>query len=175
MTGPRLRALAVDDWRVWRELRLAALAEAPHAFRAPLADWTEAGDTESRWRDRLETVGLNLVAELDGQPAGMVSGDWVSPGTVRLRSLWVAPTARGSGVGARLVAAVVEWAERAGAGRVVLGVFESNHDAVSLYLRHGFVRGGVAQLVPGDDRPELVMERPLASQRTPPGAPYNGA
>lgn len=45
-----------DSWRMWRELRLAALAEAPNAFGSTLAEWSGAGDTEQRWRARLEDV-----------------------------------------------------------------------------------------------------------------------
>src|ERR1700722_14623539 len=50
-----------DDWRLWRELRLAALTEAPGAFGSTLAEWSGAADTEQRWRGRLESVPLNLV------------------------------------------------------------------------------------------------------------------
>jgi len=49
-----------DDWQLWRELRLAALAEAPDAFGSTLAEWSGAGDTEQRWRTRLHGVALNL-------------------------------------------------------------------------------------------------------------------
>ncbi|MFI6820331.1 hypothetical protein ACIBJE_05175 [Micromonospora sp. NPDC050187] len=34
-----VRVLGVGDWKLWRELRLAALAEAGYAFGAQLADW----------------------------------------------------------------------------------------------------------------------------------------
>ena len=64
-----LRTLTADDWPVWRELRLAALAEAPDAFGSRLADWQGEGDREERWRARLNLAGsYNIVAVLDGHP-----------------------------------------------------------------------------------------------------------
>lgn len=48
-----LRVLTPDHWPAWRELRLAALAEAPYAFGSRLADWQGDRDREQRWRDRL--------------------------------------------------------------------------------------------------------------------------
>lgn len=48
-----------DGWRLWRELRLAALAEAPAAFGPTLEEWSGAADTEQRWRAHLEDVALN--------------------------------------------------------------------------------------------------------------------
>ena len=70
-----LRVLTPDDWPAWRELRLAALAEAPQAFGSRLADWQGEGDREQRWRDRLGIPGsYNVIAVLNEQPAGMASG-----------------------------------------------------------------------------------------------------
>jgi ribosomal protein S18 acetylase RimI-like enzyme len=118
---------------------LDALSEAPHAFSSALAEWQGDGDTEARWRARLSTVALNIVADLDGKAAGMVSS--TAPheyGTVELISMWVAPFARGQGVGDSLVAAVIEWARERRAGRISLAVVESNAHAVALYRRHGF-------------------------------------
>ena len=65
-----LRTLTADDWPLWRELRLAALAEAPDAFGSALADWQGPGDTEDRWRGRLSIPGArDVVVLLDGPTA----------------------------------------------------------------------------------------------------------
>ncbi len=96
-----------------------------------------------RWRARLSTVPLNLVAYLDGKPAGMVSGTAANQdGAIELISMWVAPFARGQGVGDSLVAAVIEWARGQRAAKVALAVVESNEHAVALYRRHRFVDAG---------------------------------
>ena len=70
-----LRVLTPDDWRTWRRLRLAALAEAPYAFGSRLADWQGDGDREERWRARLGIPGsFNVVAVLGGnRPAWPVA------------------------------------------------------------------------------------------------------
>ncbi|MBP2338680.1 ribosomal protein S18 acetylase RimI-like enzyme [Saccharothrix coeruleofusca] len=135
-----VRALEVADWRLWRDLRLAALRDAPEAFGSSLADWQDAG--ERRWRERL-TGSYNAVARLGGEPVGMVSG-MPDDEHVELISLWVAPSARGRGVGDALVDSVVRWAAPR---RVVLRVAEGNRHALALYLRHGFVESGGGALV----------------------------
>jgi hypothetical protein len=68
-----LSTLTADDWSAWRELRLQALKEAPYAFSATLAEWQGAGDSEARWRGRLQNVAFNVIASLNNRPAGMVS------------------------------------------------------------------------------------------------------
>ena len=157
-----LRTLGQDDWQLWRTLRLQALAEAPYAFSSKLADWQGDGDTEVRWRSRVSTVPLNIVAELNGQAAGMVSA--TAPNTdraVELISMWVAPFARGRGVGDSLVGAVLIWAQQQQASRVSLAVFEGNEPAMALYRRHGFLdRGRIAESCEGLP-PERQMVRDL--------------
>lgn len=149
-----IRTLSPDEWRVFRELRLAALGEAPHAFQTALAEWQGAGDTEQRWRKRLTDVPLNLVAYLDGVAAGIVSATTPHSNVgTELISMWVAPFARGKGVGAALIDAVVSWARTRGLAHVSLDVRETNDSARLLYERCGFVdRGRIDQPGPPERR-----------------------
>jgi GNAT superfamily N-acetyltransferase len=79
-----------------------------------------------------------------------------------LTALWVAPAARGRGVGEALVKVVLEWAKDGGYEQVMLWVVEGNSAAESLYRRTGFRRTGSVQMVrPGDPRIEYEMSRPV--------------
>lgn len=160
-----LRELVPDDWPLWRELRLAALADAPAAFGTQLASWQGEGDREERWRARLAIPGsYNIVAVLDEKPVGMASGV-PSPeaGVVELISMWVAPTARGRGVGDFLIACVQRWAIGQGARLMRLAVAENNHHAIALYRRNGFQpTGELGDLMPDGVTRECFMAKDLA-------------
>ncbi len=159
-----LRKIGVDDWPLWRRLRLHALEEAPYAFGSRLADWQGHGDTETRWRGRLSDVPLNIVAECQETAAGMVSATARAPdGTIELISMWVAPLARGSGVGDLLVDAVIQWACEQHASRVALAVVEGNERALALYRRHGFTDAGDCIGEDSGRVTERKMTRDLAS------------
>ncbi|MBO1419402.1 GNAT family N-acetyltransferase [Streptomyces sp. FH025] len=136
---PTLRTLTADDWPLWRDLRLAALTDAPHAFKRGLADWHRGG--EERWRARLHLPGaLHVAALLDGLPVGLVGGVPGEADDVReLRSLWVGPRARGRGVADRLIEEVERWARATGGRTLRLAVLPGNEPALALYHRHGFV------------------------------------
>lgn len=144
--------LTPDDWRLWRELRLAALADAPDAFLSRLADWQGAGDTEARWRARVGAPGVGcFVAMLDGRPCGMVSGSADRDGepVTWLESVWVRPEARGRGVLDRLVSTVAAAAREAGHNAVQLEVRASNARAAAAYERLGFRPTGESRMVAG--------------------------
>lgn len=129
-----VRAVGADDWATWRELRLAALADAPDAFGARLEQVREVD--EARWRERLAGGALHLVAELDDKPAGIVAALDEPDGAAQLVSMWVAPFARGQNVGESLIDALVDWA---GERTVRLEVVTTNTRARDLYRRNGFV------------------------------------
>lgn len=140
-----LQLLTPDDWRAWRDLRLRALEEAPYAFTSTLAEWSGEGDTEVRWRDRLSSVPVNLLARFGSGPAGMASARSPDNGAVELISMWVAPEARRSGVATALIEAIVAWALAKGASLVALDVREDNIAAIDLYRACGFVDVGESQ------------------------------
>lgn len=160
-----LRVLTPDDWPLWRELRLAALADAPDAFGSTLAEWRDAD--EDRWRARLSIPGArDLVAVLDDQAGGMVSGVRGDlPDSVGLISMWVDPTARGRGVGDRLVEAVARWGADQGAATLRLSVGPGNDWAVALYVRHGFRDTGEGALRPDGVTRERILAKDLAGHR----------
>lgn len=157
--------LTPDDWATWRDLRLAALGEAPYAFGSRLADWTGDGDAEERWRARLGIAeSHNVVAMLDGHGVGMASGVATSHvGTVELISMWVAPGARGRGVGDLLIRDIERWAVSNGAGVLRLSVAENNARAATLYQRHGFqYTGELGDMMADGVHRERVMEKAMA-------------
>ncbi|MGX9919481.1 N-acetyltransferase family protein [Streptomyces sp. NPDC002248] len=146
-----LRALGSADWPLWRELRRAALADAPHAFRARLADWGPR--EERRWRARLVLPGAyHLAAFVEGTAVGTTSGLPAGDDTVELHSVWVATAVRGRGLGGLLLGAVEEWARRTGAARLRLGVLAGNAEAREMYLRRGGRRGPPGRRRGGDGR-----------------------
>lgn len=116
--------------------------------------------SEARWRASVADR-TRFVAEAGGEVIGTVgAGASDVTGTAALTALWVAPSARGRGVGEALVNVVLEWAKDAGYEQVMLWVVEGNSAAESLYRRTGFRRTGSVQMVrPGDPRIEYEMSR----------------
>jgi ribosomal protein S18 acetylase RimI-like enzyme len=148
-----------EEWQLFRALRLRALREAPYAFGSRYDDWVEA--PESRWRDRLANVPLNLAARRDGELVGMASGVYDGEDQVELISMWVDPAARGCRVAAGLVAAVVDWATAAGRTTYLM-VRSDNARAIAAYTRAGFVDLGI----PPDRDPDEPPENKMIHRRT---------
>jgi ribosomal protein S18 acetylase RimI-like enzyme len=71
-----------------------------------------------------------------------------SGGLAHLVSMWVAPEARGRGLGEALATAVVDWARERGFPGVRLFVVRGNDGAAALYQRCGFRHTGVVLAMP---------------------------
>jgi GNAT superfamily N-acetyltransferase len=163
MTAPasaEIRRLAPADWMALREVRLAALAEAPYAFSSTLE--REQDFDEAQWRARLETP--NFGAWRSGRLVGLAGAFLESPPDGwHLVAMWVSPAERGSGAADGLVSAVCGFARAQDARRVALWVTEVNDRARAFYLRAGFLPSGERALVrPSEpDHWELRMVREL--------------
>jgi GNAT superfamily N-acetyltransferase len=95
-------------------------------------------------------VGLIVVARQDSRVVGMVNllytvstalGDRVA----LLEDMVVAPNARGSGVGSRLLEQAIELARLNGCKRITLLTDRENESAQRFYQRHGF---GFSAMIP---------------------------
>ncbi|HET9141592.1 GNAT family N-acetyltransferase [Actinophytocola sp.] len=144
-----VRRLGPDDWRVWREVRLASLADAPYAYGSTLA--REREFDEATWRARLAPDnGMTAVAVSGPDTVGAIGAYTPGTGQVQLIAAWVAPTLRGQGVGDALVAEVLAWAREHGHDRVELRVADGNDAARKLFLRNGFSPTGEREPLESD-------------------------
>jgi ribosomal protein S18 acetylase RimI-like enzyme len=143
----RIRRIEPEAWRELADLWLRALADAPAAFAGAVEREEERSDRE--WRDwaALLAAGVDAVGFVVDDGAGLhglVVGyeQTERPERIALASLWVAPEARGRGLGTALVERVVEWAEDRGADEVTLWVNDASATALGLYERAGFAATG---------------------------------
>ncbi len=158
VTAIELARIGPDDWRGFREVRLASLLDAPGAFGSTYDDWVDA--PEERWRARLSDVPFTQVARGDQGTVGMVSG-MESGQEVELISMWVAPDQRGTGLAGRLIDEVIRWATARGKPTCLM-VRQDNIGAIRAYARAGFVDHGVPENWPESDPAERRMCHELA-------------
>lgn len=148
-----------DDWPAWRSVRLQALRDAPDAFGSSYSEVSGPKDHERYWRGYFSANGQNYLAHLNGVTVGMVR--ITGPQTdadAELMSLWVAPAARGRGIGADLVETCWTWLQTAAPGfRLRLSVRRRNRAARRLYERLGFAFAGPD---PDDAGEDILIKRP---------------
>jgi GNAT superfamily N-acetyltransferase len=150
-----IHRLVPDEWLRLRDLRLAALRDAPYAFNAPLADAEAASEDE--WRERIDGQAW-FVAARDIEDVGLVCGGQPRDGDRRIRmvrSMWVAPAERGQGTADALLDALASWARSDGAGVLALWALRSAPRAHTFYARYGFNEVPDAP----SPHPELEMTR----------------
>ena len=137
------RASASDADRL-REIRLASLRDEPDAFGSTLAEAEQFGPAQ--WK--LMAANWNyFLATNDGQVVGMAGGGRYQRMTHArwLYGMYVRPEVRGSGVAARLVSEVAQWARHEGVGTLGLHVTTTLARARAFYFRLGFVDLGPAE------------------------------
>jgi ribosomal protein S18 acetylase RimI-like enzyme len=155
-----IRGVGPDDAEAWRTIRLEALAKAPEAFSAQLADWQDrpladfsaqlmANPTFLAFADDIPVGCICWIRETEDLARGWIGG------------VYVAERMRGKGVGQALIAAAVADARAAGITEMWLEVRVGNASAQRAYEQAGFA------VVTDPDRPrnscgcEIGMRRAL--------------
>ena len=171
-----VRRFSPAEWRLYRDLRLRALAESADAFGSTLAHESVRPDDE--WASRLakgvsSTRDLPVVAHVDGTAAGLAWGriNDADADVAHVYQVWVAPEYRGFGAGRALLDAVVDWAKSSGTRTIGLSVTCGDSPALRLYHRAGFVAVGDPQpLRPGSALRSQGMHLTLPPAPADPGA-----
>lgn len=169
-TVPAIRRFRQDEWRSYRALRLAALADSPDAFGSTLA--IERNCTDEEWSRRLAAdpgVNFPIVARIGAEAVGLAWGriEPASPDTAHLYQLWVAHAHRQRAIGRMLLDTVIDWARASNLRKVVLSATCGDTPALRLYSRAGFVAiGDPASVRPGSTLLAQTMELALERRDT---------
>jgi GNAT superfamily N-acetyltransferase len=137
----RVRPFEEGEWRLFRELRLRAVADSPDSFRETLGETRDT--TDEQWADLVSATvahprGLLLVAEQGEAGVGMAFARVDEDRLLHIGAMWVAPEMRGRGAGRLLLDATITWGSAGGAGQAGLWVTEGNTAAAALYTSAGF-------------------------------------
>jgi GNAT superfamily N-acetyltransferase len=149
-SGVHVRRIAPGEGALLRDVRLRALADAPLAFGSTHA--REVARPQERWDAWAGDAGRPGASQVlflampgpgaggRGAPIGLSSGVVADDDATvaHLYSMWVAPEARGTGAGAGLVAAIVEWARERSVRTLLTSVTIGNDPVARLYARAGF-------------------------------------
>lgn len=150
-----------DDWRELRALRLAALADAPTAYGSNLA--FEAAFTDEEWQAKAadhyagETTHTEIAIGENGEPLGIAAVflEAEHPEWAKVFSVWVAPSARRTGLARSLMKAMIGWALERRCDRVTLMVTTGNTAAEQLYASLGF--SFTERVIPHRSQPGMTM------------------
>ena len=99
-------------------------------------------------RDLLPPAGVLLVARLRGRPVGCGALKLHRRAPAELKRMWVAPDARGLGLGRRLLAELERHARAAGARAARLETNRALKEAIALYRSSGY-----REVAPFNDEP----------------------
>ena len=89
--------------------------------------------------DLVEPAGLLLLAQIRGEPVGCGALKFHGTGPAELKRMWVTASARGLGVGRRVLAELEQHARRRGVTVVRLETSSRLTEAIHLYRSAGYV------------------------------------
>lgn len=166
----RIRSGCADDAALLAELGARTFAETFAADNSPenmAAYLTTAFNPKQQTAELADPLSSFHIAEADGLAlgyamlrSGNVPEQVIGAKPIELVRLYVSQESLGSGVGAALMQACVERAQRAGYDTLWLGVWENNTRAQAFYCKWNFVKVGTHVFQLGDDpQTDFLMQR----------------
>lgn len=159
-----VRRIMADEWRSYRDIRLASLLADPLSFGSTHS--RELAFEDSLWMERVERGATSeshgiWIAMAGGRFIG-TSGIFGEGPTFHLWGVWVEPSQRGKHIGSRLVDIALDWVRtNHPSGQVVLGVNPGSEAALKLYFHRGFVLTGEEEPLghtPGETVKRMVLK-----------------
>ncbi len=155
-----VRALGPADWRLWRDMRLRALADSPDSFGSTLEVAASRADDE--WLPGSRDHERYLMAYVDERPVGMGYVGVDTEAVAHVFAMWVDPAVRRMGVASALLDAMKAFASGQGATRMVLRASRPVEAALELYRKAGYVAtGSVTPLREGSDVETIELQLDL--------------
>lgn len=138
-----IRRIRIGESSLYRDLRLQALKEDPYAFSATYDSALER--TEEMWRAQADKSAVGstqatFIVFYDEDPIGLsaVYQDSLIEEVMEIFQVWVSASARGKGLGKRLMDTVFEWANQNGYKRIIATISNTNQRALGFYSKCGF-------------------------------------
>lgn len=160
-----LRTLAPEDATAFQALRLRGLKECPDAFASSYEEEIDTLQEEIERRLKPKPDSAILGAFQEGKLVALTGVQRESMAKLAHKAfiwgVYVAPEARGNGIGGKVVSHALSYAsETLGVRQVNLGVNTKNTAAVALYRKLGFTQYGLERgflLVAGELHDEYQM------------------
>lgn len=135
----KIRMTEEADWKILKEIRLAALLDTPTAFGVSYQ--TAIINSDEQWKQRASpTIYPKFwLAFQDDKAIGMIGAGIDKRNQYNLIAMWVEPASRGLGIADALVNAVKSDSIDKGFDQVFLDVSPDNLQATRFYRKHGFV------------------------------------
>ena len=153
-----LDKMTAADWEAVRDIYLEGIATRNATIETEAPDWDE-------WNANHRS-DCRLVARSDDEVLGWAVLSPVSPriaySGVAEVSIYVAASARGTGVGKALLGALIKASEEAGVWSLQAGIFPENTASIALHKGVGFREIGVQErkgFLDGVWRDVVLMER----------------
>ena len=152
-----IQELSIQDWKRFRDIRIASLHSDPDAFGGEVHRAIE--ESQSDWQSKFQKV-IPIVAVLNGKDSALLTienltGDFGA--TCWIGGCWVDPSVRGKGLMRALFDYLDENAKERNWVTQGLGVWQFNQSAIDVYLSLGFENKG--EPVPSTSKPGLFYQR----------------